>query len=70
MATKANPTPCNLVDWHLKEQETMPWPSGTAYWPKDFSTLVRPDNPIPYLNQKGVVARDYRSLIPQQVYTR
>jgi beta-galactosidase len=50
---------CNLVDWHLKEQETMPWLSGSAYWPfKDFSTPVRPDNPIPYMNQKGVVERD------------
>ncbi|AMP98108.1 glycoside hydrolase [Pedobacter cryoconitis] len=49
----------NLVDWHLKEQETMPWLSGTAYWPfKDFSTPVRPDNPVPYMNQKGVVERD------------
>lgn len=50
----------NLIDWHLKEQENMPWLSGTAYWPfKDFSTPVRPDNPIPYMNQKGVVARDF-----------
>jgi len=49
----------NLVDWHLKEQEHMPWLSGTAYWPfKDFSTPVRPDNPVPYMNQKGVVERD------------
>lgn len=52
---------CNLVDWHLKEQETMPWLTGTAYWPfKDFSTPVRPDNPVPYMNQKGVVERDLR----------
>jgi beta-galactosidase len=51
---------CNLIDWHLKEQETMPWLSGTAYWPfKDFSTPVRPDNPIPYMNQKGVIERDF-----------
>ncbi|GHN02547.1 beta-galactosidase [Cytophagales bacterium WSM2-2] len=51
---------CNLIDWHLKEQEDMPWLTGTAYWPfKDFSTPVRPDNPIPYMNQKGVVARDF-----------
>jgi beta-galactosidase len=51
---------CNLIDWHLKEQETMPWLSGTAYWPfKDFSTPVRPDNPVPYMNQKGVVERDF-----------
>lgn len=50
---------CNLIDWYLKEQETMPWLTGTAYWPfKDFSTPVRPDNPVPYVNQKGVVERD------------
>ena len=51
---------CNLIDWHLKEQETMPWLSGSAYWPfKDFSTPVRPENPIPYMNQKGVIERDF-----------
>ncbi|MFC6098898.1 glycoside hydrolase family 2 protein [Olivibacter domesticus] len=50
---------CNLIDWHLKEQETMPWLTGSAYWPfKDFSTPVRPDNPVPYVNQKGVVERN------------
>jgi beta-galactosidase len=50
---------CNLMDWHLKEQETMPWLTGTAQWPfKDFSTPIRPDNPVPYMNQKGVVERD------------
>ena len=50
---------CNLFDWHLKEQETMPWLTGTAQWPfKDFSTPVRPDNPVPYMNQKGLVERD------------
>ncbi|HJY23795.1 MAG TPA: glycoside hydrolase family 2 TIM barrel-domain containing protein, partial [Hanamia sp.] len=50
---------CNVFDWHLKEQETMPWLTGTAQWPfKDFSTPVRPDNPVPYMNQKGVVERD------------
>jgi beta-galactosidase len=37
----------------------MPWLTGTAQWPfKDFSTPVRPDNPVPYMNQKGVVERD------------
>jgi beta-galactosidase len=50
----------NLIDWHLKEQETMPWLSGTAYWPfKDFSTPIRPENPVPYVNQKGVIERDF-----------
>lgn len=49
----------NLIDWHLKEQENMPWLTGSAYWPfKDFSTPVRPENPVPYVNQKGVVERD------------
>ena len=50
---------CNLFDWHLKEQETMPWLTGTAQWIfKDFSTPVRPGNPIPYVNEKGLVQRD------------
>ena len=50
---------CNLMDWHLKEQETMPWLTGAAQWIfKDFSTPLRPDNPVPYVNQKGVVERD------------
>lgn len=50
---------CDLIDWHLKEQETMPWLTGAAYWPfKDFSTPLRPENPVPYVNQKGVVERD------------
>ncbi|WP_282037215.1 glycoside hydrolase family 2 protein [Saccharicrinis aurantiacus] len=51
---------CNLFDWHLKEQNTMPWLTGTAQWAfKDFSTPVRPENPIPYVNQKGVIERDF-----------
>ncbi|WP_460678546.1 glycoside hydrolase family 2 TIM barrel-domain containing protein [Mucilaginibacter koreensis] len=50
---------CNLFDWHLKEQETMPSLTGSAFWTfKDFSTPLRPDNPIPYMNQKGVVQSD------------
>lgn len=50
---------CNLFDWTLKEQETMPNLTGAAFWTfKDFSTPVRPDNPVPYVNQKGVVERD------------
>lgn len=48
-----------LFDWHLKEQETMPWLTGSLFWTfKDFSTPLRPQNPIPYVNQKGVVQRD------------
>lgn len=57
---------CNLFDWHLKEQETMPWLTGSAFWVfKDFSTAIRPDNPVPYMNQKGVVERD---LTPKESY--
>jgi beta-galactosidase len=57
---------CDLFDWHLKEQETMPWLTGSAFWTfKDFSTPIRPENPIPYVNQKGVVERD---LTPKESY--
>lgn len=57
---------CNLFDWTLKEQEKMPWLTGTAFWVfKDFSTPVRPENPVPYVNQKGVVERD---LTPKESY--
>lgn len=48
-----------LFDWHLMEQSQMPDLTGTAFWTfKDFCTPLRPDNPIPYVNQKGVVQRD------------
>ncbi|RKR83700.1 beta-galactosidase [Mucilaginibacter gracilis] len=50
---------CDLFDWTLKEQETMPWLTGTAFWTfKDFATPLRPENPVPYVNQKGVVEHD------------
>jgi beta-galactosidase len=50
---------CNLFDWHLKEQDNMPWLTGTAQWIfKDFSTPLRPNNPVPYVNQKGLTERD------------
>lgn len=48
-----------LFDWTLKEQQLIPSLTGSAFWTfKDFSTPLRPDNPIPYVNQKGVVERD------------
>ena len=48
-----------LFDWHLKEQQRMPNLTGSAFWTfKDFCTPLRPDNPIPYVNQKGVCQRD------------
>jgi beta-galactosidase len=57
---------CNLFDWHLKEQETMPWLAGAAQWVfKDFSTPSRSDNPLPRMNQKGLIERD---LTPKEGY--
>jgi beta-galactosidase len=51
---------CNLFDWHLKEQETMPELTGAAQWIfKDFATTLRPGNPVPCVNQKGLVERDF-----------
>ncbi|MEL7532938.1 MAG: glycoside hydrolase family 2 TIM barrel-domain containing protein [Bacteroidota bacterium] len=51
---------CNLFDWHLQQQLEMPWLTGAAQWAfKDFSTPVRPENPVPYMNQKGVIQRDF-----------
>lgn len=57
---------CNLFDWHLKEQETMPALTGTAQWVfKDFATPLRPENPVPRVNQKGLCERD---LTPKDGY--
>ena len=51
---------CNLFDWHLKEQETIPELAGSAQWIfKDFATTLRPGNPVPRVNQKGLVERDF-----------
>ena len=50
---------CNLFDWHLKVQESQDWLTGTAQWIfKDFTTPLRAENPVPRMNQKGVVGRD------------
>jgi beta-galactosidase len=57
---------CNLFDWYLKEQETMEWLAGAAQWIfKDFSTPGRPGNPLPCMNQKGLLERD---LTPKESY--
>jgi beta-galactosidase len=57
---------CNLFDWYLKEQETMPDLSGSAQWIfEDFATPLRPENPIPRVNEKGLVERD---LTPKEGY--
>ncbi len=48
----------DLFDWHLSVSETLDWFPGNAQWAfKDFGTPLRPENPIPYLNQKGLLDR-------------
>lgn len=60
---------CDLFDWHLKEQETMPWLTGAGQWIfKDFATPVRPENPIPRVNQKGLVERDHTIKVSYYVF--
>jgi beta-galactosidase len=50
---------CNLFDWHLKTQEALPWFTGSAQWIfKDFTTPLRVENPVPRINQKGLLERD------------
>ena len=49
----------DLFDWHLSVSESRDWFSGNAQWAfKDFGTPLRPENPIPFINQKGLVDRN------------
>jgi beta-galactosidase len=48
----------DLMEWHLQVQLRTPQLAGSAQWAfKDFATPLRPENPIPYVNQKGLVDR-------------
>ncbi len=48
----------DLFDWHLRVSEQLEWFTGNAQWAvKDFGTPLRPENPIPYMNQKGLFDR-------------
>ena len=48
----------DLFDWYLGVTETSSDFPGNAQWAfKDFGTPLRPENAIPYLNQKGLVDR-------------
>ncbi|WP_066959344.1 glycoside hydrolase family 2 TIM barrel-domain containing protein [Microbulbifer sp. Q7] len=48
----------NLFDWHLSVSENIEHFAGNAQWAfKDFGTPLRPENPLPYINQKGLVDR-------------
>ena len=49
----------DLFDYHLSVTETEPTFAGNAQWAfKDFGTPLRPQNAIPYMNQKGLVDRN------------
>ncbi|RMG68508.1 MAG: glycoside hydrolase family 2 protein [Bacteroidetes bacterium] len=56
----------DLFDWHLQVSETLDWFPGNAQWAfKDFGTPLRPENAIPYINQKGLLDR---SGLPKDAY--
>jgi beta-galactosidase len=49
--------------------ERQPWLAGTAQWIfRDFPTPLRPENPIPYVNQKGLFTRDGKPKDAYYVY--
>jgi beta-galactosidase len=57
---------CDLFDWYLKTQHELPWLTGSAQWIfKDFTTSLRTDNPVPRVNQKGLLTRD---MTPKEGY--
>ncbi|MGJ3240124.1 MAG: glycoside hydrolase family 2 protein [Anaerolineae bacterium] len=48
-----------LMDHHLMVQNKLVNFAGGLQWAfKDFGTPLRPENPIPYVNQKGLLTRD------------
>jgi beta-galactosidase len=56
----------DLFDWYLHVTERLTDYPGNAQWAlKDFATPLRPDNPIPYINQKGLLDREGR---PKEAY--
>jgi beta-galactosidase len=57
---------CDLFDWYLKTLEELPWVTGAVQWIfKDFTTPLRVENPVPRVNQKGLVTRD---MTPKEGY--
>lgn len=56
----------DVMEWHLQVQARLLNLAGTAQWIfSDFGTPLRPENPIPYINQKGLVDRAGR---PKDLY--
>ncbi|WP_221406457.1 glycoside hydrolase family 2 TIM barrel-domain containing protein [Reichenbachiella sp. 5M10] len=48
----------DLFDWYLSISESHEQFAGSAQWAfKDFGTPLRPENDIPYLNEKGLADR-------------
>jgi len=48
----------DLMAHHLAVQARQPDLAGTAQWIfKDFGTPLRPENPVPFVNQKGLIDR-------------
>jgi len=49
----------DLFDWHLRVSEQIENFTGNAQWAfRDFGTPLRPENAIPYVNQKGLLDRE------------
>ncbi|RZJ56064.1 MAG: glycoside hydrolase family 2 protein [Flavobacterium sp.] len=49
----------DLFDWHLHISENDPTFVGNIQWAfKDFATPLRPEDDIPYMNQKGLTDRN------------
>ncbi len=49
----------DLFDWHLHVAENNPNFVGNVQWAfKDFATPLRPEDDIPYMNQKGLTDRN------------
>jgi beta-galactosidase len=56
----------DLFDWHLHISENDPAFVGNVQWAfKDFATPLRPEDDIPYMNQKGLVDRNG---VPKDAY--
>jgi beta-galactosidase len=50
---------CDLFEWYLRTIDATPWLAGALQWVfKDFTTPLRVENPVPRVNQKGLLARD------------
>jgi len=59
----------DLLDWHLMVTERQSWFAGSAQWIfRDFATPLRPENPIPFVNEKGLFTRDGKPKDSYYVY--